>query len=63
MRRALVVTDDTAHHPFLASLPPHIRQGSAAVSTLRAQARSTAWVQEFLLAYIAGVVVVGLFIF
>lgn len=26
MRRALVLTDESARHPFLASLPPHIRQ-------------------------------------
>lgn len=26
MRRALVLTDETARHPFLASLPPHVRQ-------------------------------------
>ena len=25
MRRALVLGDDAAHHPFLQSLPPHVR--------------------------------------
>jgi hypothetical protein len=25
MRRALVLTDEAARHPFLASLPPHVR--------------------------------------
>ncbi|MEQ8410713.1 MAG: hypothetical protein RIB52_04070 [Erythrobacter sp.] len=24
-RRALVLTDESAHHPFRASLPPHVR--------------------------------------
>ncbi len=27
MRRSLVLTDDAARHPFLASLPPHVRRG------------------------------------
>ena len=26
MRRALVLTDERRRHPFLASLPPHIRK-------------------------------------
>ncbi|WP_454599013.1 hypothetical protein [Qipengyuania sp. SM2507] len=26
MRRSLVLTDETARHPFRASLPPHVRQ-------------------------------------
>ncbi len=26
MRRALVVTDESARHPFLQSLPPHVRR-------------------------------------
>ena len=25
MRRSLVLTDETARHPFRASLPPHVR--------------------------------------
>ncbi len=29
MRRTLVLTDETARHPFRASLPPHVRQGVA----------------------------------
>lgn len=27
MRRSLVLGDETAHHPFLQSLPPHVRAG------------------------------------
>lgn len=26
MRRSLVLTNEAARHPFLASLPPHVRQ-------------------------------------
>ena len=26
MRRSLVLTDEAARHPFLALLPPHVRQ-------------------------------------
>lgn len=26
MRRSLVLTDETARHPFRASLPPHVRR-------------------------------------
>lgn len=26
MRRSLVLSDETARHPFLASLPPHVRR-------------------------------------
>jgi hypothetical protein len=37
-RRSLVITDESARHPFLASLPPHVRSGSR-VTPLRA-----AWV-------------------
>lgn len=29
MRRALVLTDEAAGHPFLATLPPHVRRGAA----------------------------------
>ena len=31
MRRSLVLSDETARHPFLASLPPHVRKGEDAV--------------------------------
>jgi hypothetical protein len=27
MRRSLVLVDEIARHPFLQSLPPHVRQG------------------------------------
>ena len=31
MRRALVLGDEAAHHPFLQSLPPHVRGGRRVV--------------------------------
>ena len=31
-RRALVLADESAHHPFLRSLPPHVRGRSAAIT-------------------------------
>ncbi|OBX18256.1 hypothetical protein A9995_12230 [Erythrobacter sp. QSSC1-22B] len=32
MRRSLVLTDETARHPFRASLPPHVRKVEEAES-------------------------------
>ncbi|WP_068091007.1 hypothetical protein [Novosphingobium rosa] len=31
MRRSLVLGDEAARHPFLQSLPPHVRSGTAVV--------------------------------
>lgn len=31
MRRSLVLGDETARHPFLQSLPPHVRSGGRPV--------------------------------
>lgn len=31
MRRSLVLGDETARHPFLQTLPPHVRSGSVVV--------------------------------
>lgn len=62
-RRSLVLTDETARHPFLASLPPHVRQGTAPLRP----ARRARWltvdeVRDFLLAYCACFVGVSAFI-
>ena len=60
MRRSLVLTDEQARHPFLASLAPHIRRGDSAAATLPPR-----WVQpvkEFLLAYCACFIAVSLYI-
>ncbi|MEO7913868.1 MAG: hypothetical protein ABJA20_06125 [Novosphingobium sp.] len=51
MRRALVVTDDTARHPFLQSLPPHVRAGVEALPIPRPPLISLADVRHFLIAY------------
>lgn len=37
MRRALVLTDEGAHHPFRASLPAHVRKDGSS------QHRTTDW--------------------
>lgn len=64
MRRALVLTDESASHPFLASLPPHVRRVSEAIEV----ERSAGWkitvqdVKDFLLAYCACFIAVSAFI-
>ena len=65
-RRALVLTDESAGHPFLRSLPPHVRRGGAepeAGSAPRAGWRLTGrdW-RDFLGAYCASFVAVTAFI-
>ncbi len=35
MRRSLVLTDETARHPFLATLPPHIRRDGVHIPARR----------------------------
>ncbi|MFM5918051.1 MAG: hypothetical protein ACKOOL_11045 [Novosphingobium sp.] len=65
MRRSLVLTDEQARHPFLASLAPHVRRGGeAAVAAVPARP-SPRWVQdakEFLMAYCACFIAVSLYI-
>nr|WP_137676004.1 hypothetical protein [Parerythrobacter lutipelagi] len=62
MRRSLVLTDDSARHSFLASLPPHVRKGEAAQAA-RPWLRITKedWT-GFLTAYIGCFVAVSIFI-
>ncbi|MGB3753486.1 MAG: hypothetical protein WA954_06250 [Parerythrobacter sp.] len=67
MRRSLVVTDDAARHPFLASLPPHVRSGNGAVLT-RAPVRRVLHLSHddwrgFWLAYAGCFLAVSIFIF
>jgi len=61
-RRALVLTDESAGHPFLRSLPPHVRRGEEA-QPARAAWRLTGrdW-RDFLGAYCASFVAVTAFI-
>ncbi|MGB3737726.1 MAG: hypothetical protein WA948_00050 [Pontixanthobacter sp.] len=62
MRRSLVITDETARHPFLASLPPDIRSGRAPVAVPRSCRISSQDVRDFLLAYCACFMAASLFI-
>lgn len=70
MRRSLVLGDETARHPFLASLPPHVRGRS---SLDPAERRRTDWrealritrddVRGFATSYVACFAAVLAFIF
>lgn len=62
MRRALAHTDESARHPFLASLPPHVRQ-PARPAPAKARFFTVQDVKDFLLAYCACFVAVSTFIF
>lgn len=53
MRRALVVTDESARHPFLMSLPPHVRRGTPPVRARKPARLSMQDAREFLMAYCA----------
>jgi hypothetical protein len=62
LRRALVVTDETARHPFLASLPPHVRGDYAEGPPQRTWRITVQDVKEFLMAYCACFLAVSAFI-
>ena len=54
MRRYLVLGDETRRHPFLASLPPHVRHVEPAVERAwRPFAVGGEDVRQFLMAYCA----------
>ncbi len=62
-RRSLVLTDETARHPFRASLAPHVLRGTKPVAV----ARQRRWfsmddLRDFLLAYCACFLAVSLYI-
>jgi hypothetical protein len=59
-RRALVLVDESARHPFLASLPPHVRRIDRDLD-VRGHTSGPGW-RDFLSAYCAGVVAVAVFI-
>ncbi len=62
MRRSLVLVDETARHPFLQHLPPHVRRGGEA---LPRHPQREGWVENvrlFLLAYCACFMAVSAFI-
>lgn len=59
-RRALVLGDESARHPFLASLPPHVRRVERDLDA-RSRVDGGGW-REFLTAYTASFVAVAVFI-
>ena len=64
MRRYLVLTDETRRHPFLASLPPHVRQlEEEPARPWRPLAIGADDVRQFLMAYCACLLAVATFIF
>lgn len=62
MRRALVLTDESARHPFRASLPPHVRTGVKAEPARSHWRLTPADLRGFLTAYLASLVVIAVFI-
>ncbi len=64
MRRALVLTDERARHPFRASLPPHVRLGDPGdlrkVKRVRWFSRQD--LMDFLTAYCACFIAVSVFV-
>ncbi|WP_374527889.1 hypothetical protein [Novosphingobium sp.] len=61
-RRSLVLTDETAGHPFRRSLPPHVRTGLAVAGEARGRWISLDDVRDFLMAYCACFLAVSLYI-
>jgi hypothetical protein len=62
MRRALVLRDDGARHPFLASLPPHVRAGAKPQPEARKWALTAQDARDVAATYCAGFMAVSLFI-
>lgn len=58
-RRTLVLADESARHPFLASLPPHVRRVD--VSRPMRPWQANVW-RDFLMAYCAGFAAMMVFI-
>ncbi len=59
-RRALVLGDESARHPFLASLPPHVRRVERDLD-VRSRTSAIGW-RDFLTSYAASVVAISVFI-
>jgi hypothetical protein len=59
-RRALVLRDETARHPFLGSLPPHVRRVERDLDR-RSLIDGPGW-RDFLTAYCACFAAVSVFI-
>jgi hypothetical protein len=62
-RRALVLTDESARHPFLRSLPPHVRKLASPASPLRGEWRVTSTdCRDFLCTWCAAFVAMSVYI-
>lgn len=61
MRRALVLTDERRRHPFLASLPPHVRRPLEGAEVPSWKLSGSDW-QQAGATYVAGFVAVSTFI-
>jgi hypothetical protein len=62
MRRSLVLTDESARHPFLASLPSYVRHGERPVPSRMPWRITSGDMRDFLLAYSSCFLVVSLYI-
>lgn len=64
MRRSLVLTDETARHPFRASLPPHVRELRNWAAEPRVPWRLRLWtdVRGFAQTYCACLLAVSVFL-
>ena len=62
MRRALVLRDERARHPFLATLPPHVRAGARPQPETRQWALTAQDVRDFAATWCAGFIAVSTFI-
>ncbi|MEW4448277.1 hypothetical protein [Qipengyuania sp. JC766] len=62
MRRSLVLTDESARHPFRASLPPHVRRQEEPISPRAAWRLSREDVREFGTTFTATFVAASIFI-
>jgi hypothetical protein len=62
MRRSLVLTDETARHPFRASLPPHVVRGTEPVPARKRWGLNAQDIRDFAMAYCACLVGVTTFI-
>lgn len=61
-RRSLVLTDESARHPFRARLGPHVRSGKSATPIRRRGWFNHDELRQFLLAYGACFLAVSLYI-
>jgi hypothetical protein len=62
MRRSLVLTDESARHPFLASLPPHVRSAREPVPSRQPWRLEADDVRTFFIAYCACFMAVSVFV-